>query len=113
MSEFDLVTAAVQTALEAGAHYADARVVQRRYESMSAHDGDVEDLTQDDSSGLGVRALVGSSWGFFALPDLADRAARDAGTKAAEIAAASATVPGPPLALVPVEVRQDSWANPC
>jgi TldD protein len=113
MSEFDLVTAAVQAALDAGARYADARVVQRRYESMSAHDGDVEDLTQDDSSGLGVRALVGSSWGFYALPDLADKAAKNAGRKAAEIAAASATVPGPPLDLVPVEVRQDSWANPC
>ncbi len=113
MSEFDLATAAVQSALDAGARYADARVVHGRHESMSAHDGDVEDLTQGDSSGLGVRALFGSSWGFFALPDLTTGSARRAGTRAAEIAAASATVPGPPLDLVPLDARQGSWANPC
>ena len=113
MPEFDLAAAAVQAALDAGARYADARVVQRRYESMSAHDGDVEDVTQNNSAGLGVRALVGSSWGFFALPKLSIAAARQAGARSTEIAKASATVPGPPLDLLPVEVRQASWANAC
>jgi TldD protein len=113
VSEFDLAAAAVQSALDAGARYADARVIHRRHESMAAHDGDVEDLSQHESLGLGVRALVGSSWGFFASPDLTYPAARRAGLDAVRIAQASATVPGPPLELAPVEVRQDSWANPC
>ena len=47
MSEFDAAEAAVQAALDAGATYADARVMHRRYESMSARNGDVETLTQD------------------------------------------------------------------
>jgi TldD protein len=111
--EFDLATVAVQAALDAGARYADARVVHRRYESMSAQDDHVEDVNQDDSSGLGVRALVGSSWGFFALPDLTDAAARRAGARAADIAKASASVPGPPLELLPVKAQEDSWANAC
>ncbi len=72
MSEFDVAGAAVQAALDAGARYADARVMHRRYESMSARNGDVEELTQDESLGLGVRALVGSSWGFHAVSDLSD-----------------------------------------
>src|SRR6476659_7950132 len=92
MSEFEAAEAAVQAALDAGATYADARVMHRRYESMGARNGDVETLTQDASSGLGVRALVGSGWGFFAVPDLGDRAVRDAGARAAEIATASALV---------------------
>ncbi|MFU8871936.1 TldD/PmbA family protein [Micromonospora sp. SL4-19] len=111
MSEFDAATAAVQAALDAGARYADARVMHRRYESMSARNGDIEELTQDESIGLGVRALVGSSWGFHAVPDLSD--AGDAGRRAAATAAASARVPGPPIDLVPVEATVASWASGC
>ncbi|MER7331420.1 MULTISPECIES: TldD/PmbA family protein [unclassified Micromonospora] len=113
MTEFDAAAAAVQAALDAGARYADARVMHRRYESMSARNGDIEELTQDESIGLGVRALVGSSWGFHAVPELSDAAAREAGRRAARIAAASARVPGPPIDLVPVEAVTASWASPC
>jgi TldD protein len=111
--EFDLAETAVQAALDAGAHYADARVTVRRYESMSAHNGDIEDLTQDESAGIGVRALIGSSWGFYAVPDPGTAAARHAGERAARIAQASTLVPGAPIQLAPVDVRQDSWANGC
>ena len=47
MSEFDAAEAAVQAALDAGARYADARVMHRRTESMSARNGEVESLSQD------------------------------------------------------------------
>ncbi|WP_018583877.1 TldD/PmbA family protein [Salinispora arenicola] len=113
MTEFDAAAAAVQAALDAGARYADARVMHRRYESMTARNGDVEELTQDESAGLGVRALVGSSWGFHAVPDLSDPAARDAGRRAARIAAASARVPGPRIDPVPTEPVTASWASAC
>src|SRR3954451_447888 len=79
MSHFDEAYSAVQAALDAGARYADARVMVRRTESMTARDGTIEDLSSDESAGLGVRALVGSSWGFYAVPDLSDPAARVAG----------------------------------
>ncbi|GAB3858516.1 TldD/PmbA family protein [Micromonospora andamanensis] len=113
MSEFEVAEAAVQAALDAGARYADVRVMHRRYESMTARNGDVESLTQDESLGLGVRALVGSSWGFHAVPDLSERAARDAGHRAARTAAASALVPGPPVDLVAVTPTTASWSSPC
>ncbi|EEP71597.1 peptidase U62, modulator of [Micromonospora sp. ATCC 39149] len=113
MTGFDAASAAVQAALDAGARYADARVMHRRYESMSARNGDVEELTQDESLGLGVRALVGSGWGFHAVPELSDAAARDAGRRAARIAAASARVPGPPIDLVPADPVVASWASAC
>ncbi|MEH1054326.1 TldD/PmbA family protein [Micromonospora sp. CPCC 206171] len=113
MTEFDAASAAVQAALDAGARYVDARVMHRRYESMSARNGAIEELTQDESIGLGVRALVGSSWGFHAVPELSDAAARDAGRRAAAVAAASARVPGPPIDLVPTEAAVASWASEC
>src|SRR5690349_613152 len=113
VDHFDEAGAAVQAALDAGARYADARVMVRRTESMTARDGDVEDLSSDESAGLGVRALVGSSWGFYAVPGLSDGTARAAGRRAAQIAAASATVPGPPIDLVPAGAGEASWASDC
>ena len=99
---FDAAEAAVEAALAAGARYADARLVDRRHESMSARNGDVEVLTQSESAGLGVRALVGSSWGFAALADPSgDADARRAGERAAAIAQASAPCP----------VRRWSWCR--
>ena len=80
MAEFDAASAAVQAALDAGARYADARVMHRRYESMSARNGDDRAAAQDENAGIGVRALVGSGWGFYAVPDLpTPRPARPAG----------------------------------
>jgi TldD protein len=113
MTHFDAATAAVEAALAAGARYADARVMHRRYESMSARNGEIRELAQQEDFGLGVRALVGSGWGFFAVPDVSDAAARAAGTRAAGIAAASGRVPGPSADLVPLPVRSGSWANEC
>ncbi|MBQ1051522.1 TldD/PmbA family protein [Micromonospora sp. C51] len=113
MSEFEVAEAAVQAALDAGARYADVRVMHRRYESMTARNGDIESLAQDESVGLGVRALVGSSWGFHAVPELSDLAARDAGHRAARTAAASALVSGPPVDLVAATPATASWSSPC
>ncbi|GII21106.1 TldD/PmbA family protein [Planosporangium mesophilum] len=113
MTHFDAATVAVEAALAAGARYADARVMHRRYESMNARNGEIEELSQNEDAGIGVRALVGSSWGFFAVPDLSDAAARHAGTRATEIAKASTSVPGPAVDLVSVVASVDSWASPC
>ncbi|WP_341717520.1 TldD/PmbA family protein [Micromonospora sp. FIMYZ51] len=113
MVEFDAGEVAVQAALDAGARYADARVMHRRYESMSARNGDIEELTQDESLGLGVRALVGSSWGFHAVPDVTERTARDAGRRAARTAAASGLVPGPAVDLIGATPVTASWSSAC
>jgi TldD protein len=113
MVGFDPANRAVEAALAAGARYADARVMHRRSESMNALNGEIEDLNQDEDAGLGVRALVGSSWGFFAVPDMSDSSARTAGERAAAIAAASASVPGPQAELVPSTAMTASWSSPC
>src|SRR3954466_2239518 len=113
MDHFDQACTAVQAALDAGARYADARVMVRRTETMTSRDSDVEDLSSSESAGIGVRALVGSGWGFYAVPDLSDPAARAAGRRAAQIAAASAMVPGPAIDLVPTGAGEASWASAC
>ncbi|MGH2418490.1 MAG: PmbA/TldA family metallopeptidase, partial [Candidatus Limnocylindria bacterium] len=112
MRMFEYAQAAVEAALAAGARYADARVMDRRHESMNSRNGEIEGLTQEGSVGLGVRALIGSGWGFFSTSDLTREAAHAAGARASAIARASASVPGRDLELTPVEVCQDHWENP-
>ena len=63
MSEFEAAEVAVQAALDAGARYADARVMHRRHESMAARNGEIEAVSQEADSGVGVRALVGFGMG--------------------------------------------------
>src|SRR3954453_14442662 len=113
MDHLDEACSAVQAALDAGARYADARVMGRRTGSMTARNAEVEDLSSTESAGVGVRALVGSGWGFYAVPDLSDAAAGAAGRRAAQIAAASGLVPGPDIDLVPAGAGEASWASGC
>jgi TldD protein len=108
---FDLATAAVEGALAAGAAYADARVVVTTTEWLHARNGVLEGLSQAESAGVGVRALLGSSWGFSATAELTGAAARGAGEDAMAVARASARVPGPPLELADVPVREDHWES--
>jgi TldD protein len=91
---FDVTEAAVEGALAAGASYADARVVVTRTQLVTARDETVESVSQGEAIGVGARALIGSSWGFFATPETSTAAARRAGERAAEIARASALVAG-------------------
>jgi TldD protein len=107
----DLATAAVEASLAAGARYADARVMVIRHESMEARNRVVEDLTQTENAGIGVRALIGSSWGFQATPTLTAAAARSAGEGAAAVARASGRVAGPPLDLAPAPVVEAEWSS--
>jgi TldD protein len=109
----DIAETAVQAALDAGATYADARVMETRAEAMAARNGVVETLDREERAGVGVRALIGSSWGFFAVPDVSPAAARRAGERSAEVARASAMVAGRPLDLAEQPPAQGSWASDC
>jgi len=109
----DLATAAVEAALAGGARYADARAIESRAEVIEARNGIVEAVDRTDRIGIGVRALIGSSWGFHAVPDASPAAARAAGAAAAAVARASAVVPGRPIELAPVEPVVATWSSPC
>src|SRR4051812_23226362 len=109
----DIATKAVEAALAAGATYADARVMEIRTEAMSARNGVVEALDREERAGVGVRALIGSSWGFFAVPDVGSAAARRAGEQAAAVARASTRVAGKDLRLAPEAAVTGRWESEC
>jgi predicted Zn-dependent protease len=72
----------------------------------------VESVDHGDAIGIGVRALIGSSWGFYATADLTISSASSAGRAAAEIACASTLVAGPPMELAHVEKTEASYETP-
>ncbi|MBT8203393.1 MAG: TldD/PmbA family protein [Acidimicrobiia bacterium] len=109
---FEYASAAVEGALAAGATYADARVVISRNEQIEVLNQNLDSLGHTETAGVGVRALIGSSWGFFATADITTAAARAAGESAAAIAAAAAMVPGPPVELADVPVVTDHYETP-
>lgn len=110
---FEVAQRGVQAALDAGAQYADARVVWRRERSLAARNGQLESLDDQDALGVGIRALVGSSWGFAATNDLTDAVVSATGHRAMATARASARVAGTArLQLADVPVAQDHWETP-
>ncbi|HEX6285966.1 MAG TPA: TldD/PmbA family protein, partial [Acidimicrobiia bacterium] len=109
---FDLARKAVEGALDAGATYADARVVVRSHEQVAARNGEIEATVKEEDAGIGVRALIGSSWGFAATSHLGDGEARSTGERAAAIARATGRVTGGDLVLADVATSQTSWATP-
>jgi TldD protein len=109
---FDHAELAVQGALDAGAAYADARVVVSRAETINVQNQNLSQLDRSERVGVGVRALIGSSWGFAATADLSKNAVRAAGERAAAIAKASALVPGTPMEFADVAITQTFWETP-
>ena len=105
-----MATQAVDAAMAAGATYADARIMVRGERVIAVKNEDVDDIRSSEISGLGVRSLIGSSWGFAASADL--DAASDIGRQSVAIAHASAWVPGAPLDLADVPIVEANYETP-
>jgi TldD protein len=103
----ELCDEAVSAALAAGASYADARVVQRRSQTVSTRNQRVDRLDDVESEGIGVRVLVGGAWGFACDNRLSAENARGAAERAT--AFAQAAPGGHDRALAPVDPVQDTY----
>src|SRR5687767_15295163 len=91
----------------AGASYADARAVSTRRQIVVTKNGHVEDLTDAESEGVGVRVLVGGAWGFACDRRLSDEGAREAALRACAFARAAGA--NGTRALVPVEASSGEY----
>src|SRR5437016_3568172 len=87
----EVLRAALDEAIAAGADYAEGRVESALREGVHVRNGAVERLSTDRDSGWGVHALAGGGWGFASSSsmDLAD--VRDTARRAVDIAHASGT----------------------
>ena len=103
----DLCSSAVEAALAAGASYADARAVVRRSQAVGTKNGRVDDLSDIETEGIGVRVLVGGAWGFACDRRLEQDAARAAAGRACDFARAAPG--GHDRALAPVEPQHGAY----
>jgi TldD protein len=109
---FDQAEIGVQAALDAGASYADARAMVTKTETINVQDAKLDSFDVDERIGVGVRALIGSSWGFASTGNLTEAGIAACGRNATAIAAASSVVPGPDLEFADVPVVEASWETP-
>jgi TldD protein len=66
----ELAMLALDAAKSAGANYADARISRNNVRSIATREMRVLGLGDNETFGIGVRVLVGGSWGFAATSDL-------------------------------------------
>jgi len=108
----DLLMEALQAARDAGASYADARSGRYRRQFVATRERQVTAVTDAESFGIGVRALVGGSWGFAGTSNLTREGVQLAAREAARIARAARPMQKRPVVLAPVAPVTGSWRTP-
>ena len=109
----DLALRALDAARSAGAEYADVRISASRTQAISTREQRVQGISDNESAGFGVRALVGGAWGFAASSAVtADEVVRVA-RQAVEQARANRAALLRPVVLAPYQpTRTGSWRSP-
>ena len=109
---FSEINLSIDSAICSGAKYADARILISKSRNIAAKNGEIENFNENEKIGIGIRALVGSSWGFYSTYDLSVESLKQAGKKSFEIAKASAMVAGEELPFADVPVVEDTYTTP-
>jgi TldD protein len=113
MNEKDLAKLAIDTALQMGASYADARVIKLQREVLDIRNGNVNGIRQHTEMGIGVRVLVNGAWGFAANPDLKKSKIEIAVQRAISLARDSAHLYHKPVVLARRPAIMATWKSPC
>lgn len=108
----ELVHTAINTALQLGATYADARMMERYTESIVVKNDRVEGVSSGDDIGMNVRVLVNGAWGFASSARLDVREAERMAALAVRIARASGRVAVRPVDLSPLSPQHGSYTTP-
>ncbi len=108
----DLEALALEEALGAGAAYTDIRVVYRRTESIRIKNDNVEALTENGTTGFGIRALVDGAWGFSSSFQLERGEVKRVAREAVRIARASAGVKADDVRLAETAAYHDHYTSP-
>ena len=107
-----LALRAVDAARSAGADYADVRISNQRNQSINTRERRVQALSDNDSMGFGVRALVGGAWGFAASRDLTPESVARVAQQAVAQARANRAALVRPVTLAPAPNNQrGTWRS--
>ena len=112
-SERELLLLAIDAAKDAGAHYADARIIRSQFEAVSTREQTITQIQNTDSFGINLRALVGGSWGFAATQVLTRDSVAAMAREAVTVANANNAVAPAQTTLAPVDIFPDAnWVTP-
>jgi TldD protein len=103
---------ALNAAAGTAVSYADVRVVDQRSRALSTKNGKIGGASESESTGLNVRVIADSAWGFAASAELSRGAAERTAARAVEIARASARVKQQNVRLAPEPAVIAEWATP-
>jgi TldD protein len=104
----DLADVALNTARQKGASYADIRMVRTRNNFVTTREKRVENVTNTESYGFGVRVLVDGAWGFAASSKVEKEEVARVVERATSIAKANRSIMRNRISLVPVEKYPDA-----
>jgi len=108
-----LAEVALAAARTAKASYCDVRIGRYLNQSVVTREHQVGNVTNRESSGVGVRVLVNGAWGFAATHQQTEAAVRGAVEQATAIARANASIQTRPVQLAPTPaVGEVRWQTP-
>ena len=108
-----LADTALSAATQAGASYCDVRIGRYLNQFITTRDLNVENVTNSESAGVGVRVICNGAYGFAATNDMSPDAVANAARQAVAIAKANAKLQSEPVQLAPLKgVGEVAWATP-
>ena len=108
-----LADAALATAKQAGASYADIRINRYRNQFLFTRDRRVQNIVNTEDFGFGVRVIVDGTWGFASSSAVTKDDVAAIARQAVGIAKANKPVNTDPVPLAPVEAYPDAeWNTP-
>ncbi|MGB7445010.1 MAG: TldD/PmbA family protein [Coleofasciculaceae cyanobacterium] len=108
----NLATLAIDLIRQAGCEYGDFRFSTYRHQQLTARDHSLRQLSDDVSSGFGVRVLLDGAWGFAASPRKNPAEVERIVTLAVDIAKGSRLSQRTRVQLAPVEAYRDTYITP-
>lgn len=108
----ELAKFAIDLIRKAGCEYGDVRFCTYRFQNLSARDRSLTQLSDNVSSGFGVRVLLDGAWGFAASPHKSSAEVERIVALAVEIAQGSRLCQRSRVQLTPVEVYRDTYITP-
>ncbi len=109
----ELIALALNKAQLLGATYADIRTQEIRKQELSVRNGTVENVSEMENNGFGVRVLVNGAWGFASSARLTAEEVERITAQAVAIAKASALFLQEKVYLGRPEVHRGVYRTPC
>jgi TldD protein len=107
-----LIERGLEAARAAGAAWADVRVERIRSQRLRSRDDHLVGASDEESYGVGVRAIVDGVWGFAATYRAEPEAVVKAAQQAVGVARANRRIAGRKVALAPANKAVGKWRSP-